>query len=62
MNDKNIPIIPLFTELNWDEAKIHVAQKAGQNRPIDVFTRSFEEWQNVWNGDFHSNHFLLLEY
>lgn len=57
MNNQSIPIDLLFPKLNWDDVKIHVAQKAlDQTRPIDVFTRSFDEWQNVWNGDFHSNH------
>jgi hypothetical protein len=56
LNDKAIPVELLFPEINWDDVKIHVAQKAGQIRPIDVFTRSFNEWQNSWNGDFHSNH------
>lgn len=56
MRDKTIILEPLFPELNWNDVKIHVAQKAGQIRPIDVFTRSFSEWQNVWNGDFHTNH------
>lgn len=51
-----LPISPLFPGLNWKDVKIHVAQKAGQTRPIDVFTRRFDEWQNNWNGDFHSNH------
>jgi hypothetical protein len=51
----NIHMAPLFPELDWEEVKIHVAQKASEH-PIDVFTRSFDEWQNRWNGDFHSNH------
>lgn len=56
MNNKEIHVDLLFPDLNWDEVKIHVAQKAGQTRPIDVFTKNFDEWQNNWNGDFHSNH------
>jgi len=56
LSDQAIPMNLLFPELNWNDAKIHVAQKAGQIRPIDVFTRSFSEWQNGWNGDYHSNH------
>ncbi len=56
MNDRTIHINPLFPNLNWKEVKIHVAQKAGQSRPIDVFTQSFSKWQNSWNGDYHSNH------
>lgn len=51
-----IPIEPLFPGLDWNAVKIHVAQKAGSTRPIDVFTRSFDEWQNSWNGAYHSNH------
>lgn len=51
-----IPIEGLFPSLDWTDAKIHVAQKAGSTRPIDVFARSFDEWQNEWNGSFHSNH------
>jgi len=46
----------LFPSFDWSDAKIHVAQKAGDTRPIDVFTRSFDEWQNKWNGEFHRNH------
>ena len=46
----------LFPSFDWGDAKIHVAQKAGDTRPIDVFTRSFDEWQNKWNGEYHSNH------
>ena len=46
----------LIRDFPWNDAKIHVAQQAGRTRPIDVFTRSFEEWQNEWNGDYHSNH------
>ena len=56
MVNKAIPIGSLFQELDWDEVKIHVAQKAGDTQPIDVFTRSFDDWQNIWNGNFHSNH------
>jgi len=46
----------LLPSLDWSDVKIHVAQKATTTRPIDVFTRSFDEWQNQWNGNFHSNH------
>ncbi len=56
MSDNTILIDPLFPELQWNDVKIHVAQKSGQIRPLDVFTRSFSEWQNVWNGDYHTNH------
>lgn len=56
MKQKAIPISPLFPEIDWNEVKIHVAQQAGDTRPIDVFTRSYDEWQNMWNGNFHSNH------
>lgn len=56
MAKAKIPIEPLFPNLDWDDVKIHVAQKAGDTRPIDVFTRSFDEWQNSWNGAYHSNH------
>ena len=56
MSDQAILIDPLFSELNWNDVKIHIAQKSGQSRPIDVFTRSFSEWQNRWNGGHHSNH------
>lgn len=52
----------MFPKLNWDSVKVHVAQKAGSTRPIDVFSRSFEEWQNNWNGSFHSNHCWNREY
>ena len=56
MSKAKIPVIPLFPNLDWNDVKIHVAQKAGETRPIDVFTRSFDEWQNKWNGSYHSNH------
>jgi len=56
LDNSKIAVEILFPSLDWNEVKIHVAQKAGQTRPIDVFTRSFDDWQNVWNGDFHSNH------
>lgn len=62
MSTKAIPVSPLFPMLNWEKVKIHVAQKAGQTRPIDVINRSFNEWQNIWNGDFHSNHCWNREY
>jgi hypothetical protein len=51
-----IPIESLFPELNWNEVKTHVAQKAGSTRPSDVFTRSFDEWHKSWNGAYDSNH------
>ncbi len=56
MSKKRITVDPLFLGLDWNEVKVHVAQKSGNTRPIDVFTRSFDEWQNKWNGAFHSNH------
>jgi hypothetical protein len=56
MKSESIPVDILFPSLDWEEVKIHVAQRAGDIRPIDVFTRSFSEWQNDWNGAFHSNH------
>ena len=52
----------LFPEIDWDTVKIHVAQKAGNIQPIDVFTRDFKEWQNVWNGSYHSNHCWNRDY
>jgi hypothetical protein len=55
-NSKIIPASLLFPEINWSDVKIHVAQKADSTRPIDVFTRNFDEWQNDWNGSYHSNH------
>ena len=56
--DKNTSIeaIKFFPDINWEDVKIHVAQRAGDTQPIDVFTRSFDEWQNKWNGNYHSNH------
>ncbi|MCR8923194.1 GIY-YIG nuclease family protein [Dasania sp. GY-MA-18] len=51
-----ISLNTLFPDLDWQDVKIHVAQKSGKTRPIDVFTHSFDEWQNRWNGNFHSNH------
>ncbi|MBD3654493.1 GIY-YIG nuclease family protein [Kangiella sp.] len=57
MNTSNrIPLERLFPELDWQNIKIHIAQKSGNERPIDVFTNSFLDWQDRWNGGFHSNH------
>jgi len=56
MKQDNIAVEILFPKFDWSDAKIHVAQKSGDKRPIDVFTRSFDEWQNDWNGADHSNH------
>ena len=56
MDKQAIQINPLFSSLDWNEVKIHVAQKAGQIHPIDVFSQSFNDWQNNWNGSYHSNH------
>lgn len=52
----SISVELLFPDLNWNDVKIHVAQKSGNTRPIDVFTQDFEVWQNRWNGSYHSNH------
>jgi hypothetical protein len=60
--DNVIPIDILFPTLDWADTKIHVAQKSPHNRPIDIFTRSFEEWQNEWNGNYHSNHCWNRQY
>ncbi len=56
LEEERIAVEILFPSFDWGDAKIHVAQKAGDTRPIDIFTRNFDEWQNVWNGAFHSNH------
>ncbi len=56
MKITDINLTELFENYPWDETKIHVAQQASSGRPIDVFTRSFNEWQNDWNGSWHSNH------
>ena len=56
MNHLTIEINSLFPNFDWKDAKIHVAQKAGQTHSIDIFTQSFSKWQNDWNGDHHSNH------
>jgi len=59
----NIPIDPLFPKVNWEECKIHVAQTyAHTARPIDAFTRSFDEWQNGWNGGFQSLNYWNRQY
>ncbi len=54
--DSRIGAEKLFSDFDWGNAKIHIAQKAGDTLPIDVYTRSFDEWQNNWNGSYHSNH------
>ncbi len=56
MGNGKIEVSILFPAFDWEDAKIHVAQQAGDTRPIDVFSRSFEDWKNQWNGAFHSNH------
>jgi hypothetical protein len=56
LSNNTIPIDILFPEFDWGDAKIHVAQRSGASRPIDVFTQSFDDWQNKWNGSYHSNH------
>ncbi len=62
MSNSAIQIDILFPSFDWDDAKIHVAQRSGNCRPIDVFTRSFDDWQNRWNGSFHSNHCWNRQY
>ena len=62
MNGQVISVSILFPEVLWDTVKIHVAQKAGELRPIDIFTRDFNEWQNVWNGSYHSNNCWNRDY
>lgn len=37
MKGNPIPIESLFADLKWNYVKIHVAQKEGQTRPIDVY-------------------------
>lgn len=56
MNNTQIPASLLFPDMDWESTKIHVAQKAGENHPIDVFVKDFKFWQNDWNGSHHSNH------
>jgi len=51
-----IEVEAIFSEFDWNSAKFHIAQRSGETQPIDVFTRSFDDWQNKWNGAFHSNH------
>jgi hypothetical protein len=56
LSKEEISVEILFPSFDWNDSKIHVAQRSGDTRPIDVFTRSFDDWQNEWNGAFHSNH------
>ena len=51
-----IEVESIYPNFDWSLAKFHIAQKSGSVQPIDVFTRSFDEWQNKWNGAYHSNH------
>jgi len=51
-----IKVESLFSGFEWGSAKFHIAQRSGETQPIDVFTRSFDDWQNKWNGAYHSNH------
>ncbi len=55
MNSR-INVESMFSDFEWGFTKFHIAQRAGDTQPIDVFTRSFDEWQNNWNGAYHSNH------
>ena len=56
MSSKHFTLNELIIEINWDDFKMHIAQQSGQTRPSDVFARSFSEWQNDWNGSWHSKH------
>jgi hypothetical protein len=56
VENQDTPITYLFPGFDWQEAKIHVAQKSDNEHPIDCFVQSFDQWQNGWNGNFHSNH------
>lgn len=38
-----IEVESIFSGFEWDSAKFHIAQRAGEVQPIDVFTRSFDE-------------------
>jgi len=51
-----IEVASFFSFFDWDSAKFHTAQRAGDIQPIDVFTQSFDAWQNDWNSTYHSNH------
>ncbi len=62
MNSSDILVSTLFPEINWNTVKIHVAQKSGNIRPIDLFAEDFNKWQNVWNGSYHANHCWNRDY
>lgn len=49
---QSIPMLDLFPGLIEKDFKVHVAQWNGSSRPIDVFTNSFDDWQNRWNGEY----------
>ncbi len=62
MSSDSIEASILFPDLDWNKVKVHVAQRAGTTQPIDIFKRSFDDWQNKWNGSYHSNHCWNREY
>jgi len=49
-----IKLSKLFPDIDWQDTKVHIAQRSGVNRPIDDFVDNFETWQNTWTGGFHS--------
>ena len=58
-----ISIEPLFPDVDWSECKVHVAMTSSSGtRPLDVFTRSFDEWQNEWNGSYKSLRYWNRKY
>jgi hypothetical protein len=52
-HDTNL-VDTFFPALDWTDTKIHLAQKSYRNRPIDVFTRSLDEWTTNWNGGYET--------
>ena len=51
------PLATLFHDLDWKDAKIHVAQYNGKVQPLDVFAQSFDEWRDSWNGKYQRKHY-----
>jgi len=63
MGSPTIPLTLLFQDLEWDRFKIHVAQANYKGvRPLDVFIRSFDEWQNDWNGRYQRKNYWNREF
>lgn len=62
MSTEPIPVESFFPDLPWEDFKIHVAQRSGSVRPIDVFTQDWKHWEHGWNGAWHTNNCWSRDY